>query len=155
MSLKNLQPLLAWSHADFIDLQYGDTSAERQEMLDSAGLRVHKVEDIDNFNDLDGLAALIAACDVVISISNTTAHLALALGKPVFVMVPSATETLWYWHLHGEVSPWYPTARIFRQDRGGHWDSVIEQVGRALQSQTAGLRRPGTTFGQDLQAGEI
>lgn len=137
VKLKDLRPLLELPHADFIDLQYGDTSAERQEMLDSAGLRIRKVEEIDNFSDLDGLAALIAACDIVISVSNTTAHLALALGKPVFVMVPSATETLWYWHIESETSPWYPTARLFRQEKGGHWDGVIARVGQALQSHAA------------------
>jgi len=134
MMLQDLQPLLELQGTDFIDLQYGDTSAERQEMLDSKGLLVQKVQEIDNYGDLDGLAALIAACDVVISVSNTTAHLALAMGKPVFVLVPSATETLWYWHLEGEASPWYPTARVFRQERSGCWSSVIQQVVQAVQS---------------------
>ena len=61
-------------------MQYGDTSEERAALERTTGLVVSRLEDIDNTNDLDGLAALMGACDAVVTVSNTTAHLAGALG---------------------------------------------------------------------------
>jgi ADP-heptose:LPS heptosyltransferase len=91
------------------------------------------VDAVDNFNDIDGVAALIDACDLVITVSNTTAHLAGALGKRVFVMLPYAQGRLWYWHEGRADSPWYPSARLLRQPAMGDWASVIESATRNLK----------------------
>ena len=101
--------------------------------LREAGLRLTDVSSVDNFNDLDGLAALVDACDVVVSVSNTTAHLAGALGKNLLVMLSKGPGLLWYWHYQRSDSPWYPTATLFRQETSGIWDDVVAAVERTVR----------------------
>lgn len=132
LNLADLAPLLSLAHVDFVDLQYGDTHVEQAALGTATGIPLKRIAEIDNFNDIDGLAALIAACDIVLTVSNTTAHLAAALGKPVLVMLPYSAGLLWYWQLDREDSAWYPSARLFRQERIGDWTSVIERVRLAL-----------------------
>ena len=128
VSLKQLAPLLAIEEFDYVDLQYGDTTAEREAVRIITGRTLKSVESVNNFNDIDGLAALISACDVVVTVSNTTAHLAAALGKPVFVLLPYASGLFWYWHAGRSDSPWYPSARLYRQERSGDWVAVLDHV---------------------------
>ncbi len=123
--LADFEPLLRPAGRRYIDLQYGDTLAEREEMKQATGLVVERLDDIDNTNDLDGLAALIAACDVVVTVSNTTAHLAGALGKPTVVFVPAGQARLWYWFHAGDESPWYPHVRIKRQGKNQPWADLV------------------------------
>ncbi len=128
LRLADLQPLLELPGVVFVDLQYGDTSAERAALLAATGIEVMRIPEIDNFNDIDGLAALMEACDVVVTVSNTTAHLAGALGRPLMVMLPEAFGLVWYWHAGRRDSPWYPGAKLFRQQTPGQWGSVIHEV---------------------------
>ncbi len=134
MRLPDLQPALNLPGFEFVDLQYGDTREERAELLAAHGLTLQKLEDIDNFNDIDGLAALIEACDVIVTVSNTTAHLAAAMGKPVLLMLPFSPGLLWYWHRERGDSLWYSSARLFRQDMMGDWQGVVRRVGETLQN---------------------
>jgi len=62
-------------------LQYGDTQGQQKQLFDTYGKELVNINDVDNFNDIDGLVALISATDIVVTISNTTAHLAGAIGK--------------------------------------------------------------------------
>ena len=133
LRLADLQPLLQLPDVVFVDLQYGDTSAERAALYETTGIEVMRIAEIDNFNDLDGLAALMEACDVVVTVSNTTAHLAGALGKPLMVMLPEAFGLVWYWHTGRDDSPWYPGAKLFRQKVTGEWEGVIRDVRDQLQ----------------------
>ena len=75
-------------------------------------------------------AAQISNLDLVITVDTMVAHLAGALGKPVWLMLNFASD--WRWMLHRADSPWYPSMRIFRQVRPGDWDSVIREVDAAL-----------------------
>jgi ADP-heptose:LPS heptosyltransferase len=125
--------LLELKGVQFVDLQYGDTSAERQAVKAATGVDVMHVDAVNNREDLDGLAALISACDVVVTISNTTAHLAGALGKPTLLMLPTGVARHWYWHEGLTDSPWYPTMQIFRQPAVGDWAPVFVGVRKALQ----------------------
>jgi len=84
----------------------------------------------DELRDFADTAALIEAMDLVISIDTAVAHLAGALGKPLWVMLPWATD--YRWLDSGEKTPWYPTARLFRQNSAGEWGAVVESVGEAL-----------------------
>ena len=81
-------------------------------------------------NDFADAAALIANLDLVISVDTAVAHLAGAMGKPVWVLAPFVTD--WRWLLGREDSPWYPTLRLFRQKATGRWDEVIERVAECL-----------------------
>ncbi|HEX9238378.1 MAG TPA: tetratricopeptide repeat protein [Xanthobacteraceae bacterium] len=84
--------------------------------------------ELDDFSDT---AAVLALCDLVISVDTAPAHLAGAMGRPVWVLVPFAPD--WRWTLEGETTPWYPTARLFRQHSPGDWDAVIARVAAALK----------------------
>lgn len=132
LDLEALLPVLGLGEIDFIDLQYGDTGTEREALHAQHGVAVRKLDTIDNLNDIDGLAALINACDIVLTVSNTTAHLAAALGKPVIVMLPGADALFWYWHRDGHTTPWYPSARLFRKAPGKGWDEVVDAAALTL-----------------------
>ncbi len=77
--------------------------------------------------DFSDTAAWVAAMDIVVAVDSAVAHLAGALAKPVWILLPF-TRTDWRWMLDRESSPWYPTARLWRQRTAGDWDSVIERV---------------------------
>lgn len=143
--LSDLEPLLRRPGTRHIDLQYGDTSAERAELKQKTGLVVERLDDVDNTNDLDALAALISACDLVVTVSNTTAHMAGALGKPTWVFAPQGHEKFWYWFKDRPDSPWYPHVRIKRQQRGGQaWGEVIASATEEISAfvQAAKARKP-------------
>jgi tetratricopeptide (TPR) repeat protein len=82
-------------------------------------------------HDFDDTAALIANLDLVISVDTAVAHLAGAMGKPVWMMIPLVPD--WRWLLNRTDSPWYPTMRIFRQESVGDWAGVVQNVADALQ----------------------
>jgi hypothetical protein len=84
----------------------------------------------DELADFDDTAAIIAALDLVVTIDTAVAHLAGAMGKPTWILLPHAPE--WRWMLDREDTPWYPTARLFRQHRRGDWETVIERVRASL-----------------------
>ena len=84
-------------------------------------------DDLKSFSDT---AALVSQLDLVISVDTSVAHLAGALAKPVWVLVPFVPD--WRWQLDRDDSPWYPTARVFRQDDARNWAHVIARVHAAL-----------------------
>jgi ADP-heptose:LPS heptosyltransferase len=83
--------------------------------------------DLENFTDT---AAVLALCDLVIAADTAVAHLAGAMGRPLWVLIPFASD--WRWTLNGETSPWYPAARLLRQTVPGDWDAVIARVADEL-----------------------
>jgi hypothetical protein len=89
-------------------------------------------------NDFADTAALIEALDLVISVDTSVAHLAGALGKPVWLL--NRFDTCWRWLLEREDSPWYPSMRLFRQPAPGNWTNVIGAVRAALQQLAAAPR---------------
>ena len=109
----------------FVDLQYGDTTEERAEVERLTGVRVERLDDIDNTNDIEGLAALMNACDVVVTVSNTNAHLAGALGRPTWVFAPFGFAKLWYWFVGKKQSPWYPRVSVQHRVEGQSWAELI------------------------------
>lgn len=142
MALADLAPLIGLPGVRCVDLQYGDTGPERLALEREQGITPEHIEEIDCFNDIDGLAALIEACDMVVSVSNTTVHLAGALGKPTLVMLPYALGRIWYWHEKGDRSPWYPSCRLLRQTAAGDWAPVIATATAAVSAAVAGIK-PG------------
>lgn len=82
---------------------------------------------------------MMMALDLVITVDTAMAHLAGALGRPVWTLLPYAPD--WRWLLGREDSPWYPTMRLFRQSRRGDWPGVIERVGAALRTLVARTER--------------
>lgn len=124
-----LKPLLELRGAHFYSLQLGAEVAE----LASAGMDI--VDLSSKIADMADTAALIDRLDLVIAADTSVAHLAGALGKVVWVMLPFAPD--WRWLLDREDSPWYPTMRLFRQPALGDWDSVVDMVWDALAKEIA------------------
>jgi tetratricopeptide (TPR) repeat protein len=126
--LHDFTSLLRLPGCRFIDLQYGDTRAEREAVQQDLGVTVERLADIDNLNDIDALASLIAACDIVVTVSNTTAHLAGALGKETYLLAPSGRGRMWFWFRDRHDSPFYPRMRLHRLKRTRPWSDLIGGV---------------------------
>ena len=129
--LEHWQPVLAQRNCYFINLQYGNVKQELNEFQKHNNLKIHQDEEIDSLSSLDDFAAQISALDLVISTSNTTVHLAGALGKQVWTLLPHIPD--WRWTLEREDTLWYPKMRLFRQHRIGDWSDVFQQVKLALE----------------------
>ncbi len=131
--LNELRPILKHPDAIFVDLQYGDTSGERHALSMGAGINLLHDTGVDQMHDLDAFAAQLAAMDYVVTISNTTAHIAGSLGVPTLLM--ACHVPIWYWMREGAHTPWYPSVEIFRQAQpGSDWTNVIEAVTRQLSA---------------------
>ncbi len=126
--------LLSVQGVRLVDLQYGDTRVERDSFRSSTGGMVTHFDDLDLTNDIDGLAALISACDLVVSVSNTTAHLAGALATPTWVMPPFGHARMWYWVDDGSGNPWYRSVRVRPQRSDETWKNVIDRIGTEIAS---------------------
>ncbi len=127
MVLARLAPLGAVPGVSFVSLQKGHRAAEAR--TPPPGMTLH--DWTDELWDFADTAALVAALDLVISVDTSVVHVAGALGRPVWVL--NRYDACWRW-LYGRTdSPWYPTARLFRQTRYGEWDGVIAEVAAALR----------------------
>jgi hypothetical protein len=125
MPFAKLAPLLS-SPARFISIQR-ELRAEDEAALAAEQRVTHVGGELDDFDDT---AAVVALCDLVIAVDTAVVHLAGAMGRAVWVMLPFAPD--WRWTLDGDSTPWYPTARLFRQTSLGDWDGVIGNVSGAL-----------------------
>ena len=135
ISLPDLLPLFLIEGIDFVDLQYGDMVREKA-VAQEFGMAFNEAVQIDQTNDLDALASLISACDLIITVSNTTAHIAAALGKTVLLMLPYRIGKLWYWSdALSEGSIWYPSVKSFHQENPDDWQGTINQVADYLKKQ--------------------
>jgi ADP-heptose:LPS heptosyltransferase len=139
IGLDLLAPLFALAGNRWISLQYGDFDAlEHQASEAGALLRIDRA--VDQLADMDTFAAQVAAMDLVITIDNSTAHLAGALGVPVWLLLPFASD--WRWLQQREDCPWYPSMRLFRQLHPGAWEPVMENVRDALTARFSCVEAP-------------
>jgi len=134
IQLRELQPILEVPGCQFVDLQYGDTEAERRVVKELNGVEIIHDVGVDQMHDLDRFAAQISALDLVITISNTTAHMAGALGVPTWLM--AGQVPIWYWILEGRETPWYPSIHIYRQSMRSDWNNVIAEIATDLKTRT-------------------
>jgi len=125
IKLKQLIENLALKQVQYINLQYGDTEKEIDEIKNELGIEIFQ-SSINNYDDMAELSALIDTCDVIISIDNTTAHLAGALGKNTKIMLPFNPD--FRWMLDRDDSPWYPSVKLYRQEKYGDWGAVFEKL---------------------------
>ena len=122
MPLAALQPLDSVQGCRFFTVQPGLAAAERQTLATWQGA----LDVGDQLRGFADTAALIEALDLVITVDTSVAHLAGALGKPVWILLAYVPD--WRWMLDRADSPWYPTARLYRQPGLGDWDGVVRQV---------------------------
>lgn len=132
LPLRELAPLFAVPGVRFVNLQKGDEARQ----IAQTGLAL--VDRIDECADLMETAALVGELDLVICVDTAVMHLAGALGKPLWML--NRFETEWRWMLERGDSPWYPSMRIFRQQRPNDWSRVVAQVAGALRESSAGAR---------------
>jgi tetratricopeptide (TPR) repeat protein len=130
--LKNWQTLFKASDASFIALQYDMDEAESALVENTPAL--HRFDELDLRNDIDALAALISALDLVISVDNTTIHLAGALGQTTWALLPRGPDGRWQDGCDNSV--WYKSLRLFRNPSAEHsgWQGVFRQVSAELEA---------------------
>lgn len=126
LRLAQYAPLLAIGGVRFVSLQQGDAAA--QLAASASGV----IDWMSECKDLADTAALIANLDLVITVDTAMAHLAGAIGKPVWML--NRYESEWRWLFEGERSPWYPTMRVYRQAAPGQWDEVVARVAADLHA---------------------
>jgi hypothetical protein len=130
--LEQFAPFVKLSdRVSFISLQKGPAAEQLNQPPTGLALRDYAKELLD-FTDT---AALLENLDLLISVDTSVVHLAGALARPVWVLVAVAPD--WRWLEHRDNSPWYPTARIFRQQRRKEWEKVIDPVASELQKLAA------------------
>ena len=129
VELGELLPVLRARGARFVSLQYGECREELARLNADHGIAVEHWQDA--LADYDQTAALVAALDLVISVQTAVVHLAGALGRPAWVLVPAVPE--WRYLVEGEGMPWYPSVRLMRQSGTGGWQRAIERVAHDLR----------------------
>jgi len=131
IALEHFAALLAAPDIEFVSLQKEIAAADAS----APSGRANVINIADELGDFADTAAVISLLDLVVTADTSVAHLAGALGRPVWVLVPFAPDFRWL--LNREDSPWYPTARLFRQPRLGDWESVIARVRDELERPAA------------------
>lgn len=130
LALRALRPVLATQSVSWFSLQKGGAQEELDAPLE--GVEITPLgKEIERFTDT---LAIVQSLDLVITVDTSVAHLAGAAGVPVWILLPTCTD--WRWMTARTDSPWYPSARLFRQRQLGRWDDVIEEVERALAALT-------------------
>jgi hypothetical protein len=124
--LAQFASILKTPGVEFVSIQKDLVGSDAALLSDCRNV-LHLGEELSDFADT---AAVISLLDLVISADTSVAHLAGAIGKPAWILIPLAPDFRWL--LAREDSPWYPTARLFRQRQLGDWNSVLERVRAAL-----------------------
>jgi tetratricopeptide (TPR) repeat protein len=141
IALERLAPLKG-AEVDFVSLQKGEPGEGELKALKARGWDGPDIlEVMDEVSDFADTAALVEALDLVIAVDTSTAHLAGALGKPVWIL--NRYDSCWRWLTDRDDSPWYPTVRLFRQQGLSDWDAVVRRVHAELDRLSAECVREG------------
>jgi tetratricopeptide (TPR) repeat protein len=130
--VESLLPLLRKTGLTWISLQKGEAADQLADLPDDVLL----LDGSSGDKDLAGTAALVATLDLVITTDTCIAHLAGAMGKPVWILLPHLGD--WRWMQERETTPWYPTARLLRQTKPGDWAGLVERVAGDLKGFSLG-----------------
>lgn len=123
-------PLLSLDDVDFVSVQYSDCAEEIVQTQNELGVEIQHWPDA--IDDYDETAALVAALDLVISVQTAVVHLAGALGQRAWALISAVPE--WRYGAAGEVTPWYPSVKLIRQQTLGEWGPVMKVVGEQLRN---------------------
>ena len=138
IQLRDMERIFSGLDVVLVNLQYGDVEDEIREFKKETGIEVVQCSSVDNREDLDGLAALIEVCDLVVSIPNVTVHLAGSLAKETWVMLPYVAN--FWWLLERKDSIWYPTLTLYRQQKLNDWDSVYSSLRKDMEAKCNKMR---------------
>ena len=127
-TLKHFAPLTEVDGVRLYGLQKGEAAAQAEELADEMAITNLGAE----FEDLTDTAAAIENLDLVISVDTSVLHLAGAMGKPAWALLPFSPD--WRWMLDRQDSPWYPTMKLFRQKKWGQWEPVFQEVAEELRT---------------------
>lgn len=127
VGLMEFSPLLRLRGVTYVDVQYGDTSEERSQVEAATGVRMVRFEEVDHYNDLEELLAILDACDLLITTSNATAHFAGALGKRTWLLYTADRAPFHYWaHGGSHRTLWYPAVEVVTAPQLSEWASLAE-----------------------------
>lgn len=131
IALKELEPLFDIPNIKFLNLQYGKHKEQIAVFEKETGKIVYETH-VNTFFDLEGIAATIQCCDVVVSVSNANVHIAGGMGKPVLMF---DANKLWYWNgKDGNQSLWYPSLKMFnRKNMIAPWDDQVREITQSLK----------------------
>jgi tetratricopeptide (TPR) repeat protein len=124
IDLPLLANTLSATKQTLVNLQYDATQQELDDLKTHHNIEIITLPEIDNFNDLDGLAALICACDKIVSVDNTTVHLAGVLGIDTHALLPFAPD--WRWGRDSKTSYWYESVSLHRQHKISDWSEPLK-----------------------------
>jgi tetratricopeptide (TPR) repeat protein len=130
LSLEALLPLLKQPDTAWISLQYTDEARDIAQLQERHGISLHDCRSATS--DMDELASLMQALDTVVSVCNTTVHVAGAIGKAALVLAPFVPE--WRYGLRDEHMIWYPSVRVLRQPHYGEWSEVIQSAREKIRA---------------------
>jgi hypothetical protein len=142
LELGTVLEALRYDGVRLVNLQYGRVQPQIEVAFERTGIELLQHPAVDITRDLEGLAGLIACCDLVVSVGNVTAHLAGALGRRSWVLLPQVAG--WRWMEEGEHCPWYDSLRLFRQHRRGEWTGVLAAIREALRTELLEWTRCGS-----------
>ena len=128
------EPIFKVAGVRFVNLQYGPAAADAAQARHRFGIEIDDGTDCNPLAELDDFAAKMAALDLVLSVDNSTVHLAAAIGRPVWTLLPYAAD--WRWMLDSETTPWYPSMRLLRCQRPDDWSELLRRVARRLTAAT-------------------
>ena len=140
VQLRDMERIFSGLDVVLVNLQYGDVDDEIEAFKAETGIEVIQCTSVDNREDLDGLAALIEVCDLVVSTSNVTVHMAGALAKKTWVLLPFVAN--FWWLLERTDNIWYPSLTLYRQPTLNDWDSVYVSVRKDLQRKLTKKNEP-------------
>jgi len=130
VDLEMLSEIINLNNISFINLQYGDTVNEVNKFNKKNKNKIHNIKDVDLFNDFESIAALLCNLDLFITVSNSTAHLAGALGIDTWLMKPKNHALFHYWNQPNNKTPWYPSITLF--DNNNNWIKTISKIKELL-----------------------
>jgi ADP-heptose:LPS heptosyltransferase len=130
-------PLLREEEYYFVSTQYSGSKSDLVELNKLSAADIYQDSTVDLTDDIDDAAAQLAALDIVVTVSNTTAHLAGALGVTVGTVIPSGHGGFWYWFRTRSDSPWYSSMQIFRQTTSGEWLPAIANISNWIKNSSS------------------
>ncbi len=132
IGLERWKSVLKIPDIHFINLQYGDRANELNRVEQQLGVSIVSWPDLDPLSDMDEFAALVANLDLVISIDNSTVHVAGSLGVPTWMLLSFPSGSFWRWPLDRSDNDWYSSVQSFRKPSTASWEITLEEVSERL-----------------------